>query len=152
MTASAYRFLLPVHAGGTVELPVVERKDIGQTLALTSLSRDQVVYYLDQRVISGPVRKALTTLGDMQAVLNDLRLERETVERRIREISEEQVRIRENMKAVARGSDSFAMWEGKLVDQEKRLDDLKQAREKAFRDEQVQQKKLREYVQSLEVD
>ncbi|MCB1070068.1 MAG: hypothetical protein KDL31_06905 [Kiritimatiellae bacterium] len=152
MTASAYRFLLPVHAGGTVELPVVERKDVGQTLALTSLSRDQVVYYLDQRVISGPVRKALTTLGEMQAVLNDLRLERETVERRIREISEEQVRIRENMKAVARGSDSFAMWEGKLVDQEKRLDDLKQAREKAFRDEQVQQKKLREYVQSLEVD
>lgn len=150
VTRDHYRILRPIPAGGSEVIEVTERRDLGQTFALSSMSTDQVVYYRDLKGIRPAVRKALTELAGMQAGLAETRRAREDAERRIREITEEQQRIRENMKAVARGSDSFALWEAKLVDQETQLDNLKQRRDTLRAEEEKQQRAIANFLRGLD--
>jgi hypothetical protein len=151
-TKDAYRYRFDVGAGKAEKVAFVEQRLLDEVVGLTDLRDDRIEFYIRQRAISGAVRKALEKLAQMQRDLADIRSQRQDRERRVREISEEQQRIRENMKSVVKPSDSYNMWESKLVKQEKDLDALRAEIETLRAKEIEKERAVRDYVASLNVD
>lgn len=151
-TRDAYRYRTEIAAGKTETVSFLERRDVSQTVGLSNLGTGQIEFYLSQPQISSALKQSLKKLAGMQAALQEVRVRREARERRVREITDEQNRIRENMKAVTRNSESYSMWEGKLVQQEKELDQLRIEIEQMRVDEQKRQSEINGFLADLNVE
>lgn len=151
-TRDFYRYRFDVGAGKTQKTPFVEQRVTDEHFGLLDLRDDRVEFYLKQRRISAGARKALETLMQKQRALAEVRTQRESRERRVCEITDEQSRIRENMRSVVQPSDSYAMWESKLVKQEKELESLRDEIEKLRDEEAKKEKEIRDYISQLNVD
>lgn len=151
-TRDLYRYRFDVGAGKTQKTPFIEQRITDERFGLLDLRDDRVEFYLKQRRISAGARKALETLMQKQRALAEVRTQRENRERRVREITDEQSRIRENMRSVIRPSDSYTMWESKLMKQEKELESLRDEIEKLRDEEAKKEKEIRDYVSQLNVD
>ncbi len=151
-TRDFYRYRFSVGAGKTEKVAFVEQRFVSDTIALLDLDSDRISFYQKERRIPAGVRKAFEKLAQMQFELADVRGQRQDRERRIKEITDEQNRIRENMKTVMKPSDSYSMWESKLVKQEKDLDALRMEIEKLREQEMKKEKALRDYVANLNAE
>lgn len=151
-TKDSYRHRFNVSAGKSETVAFVEQRMVGETVGLIGLDDDQIIFYLNQRRLSPGVKKAFEKLAQMRRELADVRAQREDRERRVREIDEEQKRIRENMRTVVKPSDSYSMWESKLVKQEKDLEALRAEIENLRAQEMAKETALRDYVANLSVD
>ena len=151
-TRDLYRCRTEVPAGKTEAVRFVERRNVSQSIMLSNISTDNIEFYLRQSRISSALKQALQKLAGLQAALAEVRAKRVDRERRVKEITEEQNRIRENMKAVARPSDSYSMWEGKLVQQEKELDRLRLEIEELRADEMKKQGEINDFIAKLNVE
>ncbi|OQA29188.1 MAG: hypothetical protein BWY59_00483 [Verrucomicrobia bacterium ADurb.Bin345] len=151
-TRDLYRCRTEVPAGKTEAVRFVERRNVSQSIMLSNISTDNIEFYLRQSRISSALKQALQKLAGLQAALAEVRAKRVDRERRVKEITDEQNRIRENMKAVARPSDSYSMWEGKLVQQEKELDRLRLEIEELRADEMKKQGEINDFIAKLNVE
>jgi hypothetical protein len=151
-TAGLYRFRVALRADGEQSFTVREQRMGEQRVALANLDDSNIAIYLQQKVISVPVKVALKKLADLQAFLAALRQERGLLERRRDEITQDQARIRENMQTVAKNSENYARWERKLGEQEIEMDQIGGGLEKVNAQEQAQIAAIDEYLASLEVE
>ncbi len=136
-TRDLYRFRIPLEANEAKTFPVNQRRIQEETVALSTLRPDRIEFYVRQRVISPPLKQAMQELAARQTALADVERRRKDVEQSIQEIAKEQNRIRQNMAVVQRPSDSFSMWERKLIEQEDVLGRLN-AELRALRDEEAE--------------
>ena len=136
-TGELYRFRIALKSDEAKTFPVTQRQIQEQTIALSTLRPDRIEYFVRQRVISPALKEAMQELADRQLALSELQRRRQDVEKRIEEITQEQERIRQNMAVVQRPSDSFSMWERKLIEQEEELGRLN-AQLRALRDEEAE--------------
>lgn len=151
-TRDSYRYRFDIGAGKTEKIAFVEQRFLDETVGLIGLRDDRIEFYMRQRSIPASVKKALEKLAQMQHELADVRAQREDRERRVREISDEQQRIRENMRSVVKPSDSYSMWESKLVKQEKDLEALRADIETLRAREMEKERAVRDYVATLNAD
>jgi hypothetical protein len=124
-TRDSYRFALPVAAGKSATLAVIEMKMIDQSVSLASLSGDQVAYYLRSTVVSAAVKTALTKLAALQQKLSDTVAQRTPKEARVAEISADQSRVRDNMDRLWQSSDLYKRYVKTLTDEEDELAKLR---------------------------
>jgi hypothetical protein len=150
-TRDSYRFLVPLAAGSTAELSVVEERQVSQTVQLTNLSEDQIAIYLRAPEVSGKAKQALQGLTERKAALAAVVAQRQALEQRVSSIYQEQTRIRSNMERLERSSDLYSRYVGLLNAQEDQLavslaqiDDLRQQ-------ELKQREALDAYILSLDV-
>lgn len=123
-----------------------------EILMLANIQGDQVRFFISQKNISDKLRQALKELVGMQEALSAVRQERQQKEQRVKAIAEEQNRIRPNMQTVAKNSESYSMWERKLVQQEKDLDQLNVDLEKLRADEQARNATIARFLAGLNVE
>ena len=123
-TRDSYRFALPVAAGKSATLAVIEMKMIDQSVSLASLSGDQVAYYLRSTVVSAAVKTALTKLAALQQKLSDTVAQRTPKEARVG-ISADQCRVRDNMDRLSQSSDLYKRYVKTLTDEEDELAKLR---------------------------
>ena len=93
-TRDVYRFSLPVGAGKTGTLSVVQTRTVDQSVSLSTLSGDQVAFYVRSSVVSPAVKAALQKLSALMQKLSDTASQRSRAEARVSEISQDQARIR----------------------------------------------------------
>ncbi|MBV9659189.1 MAG: DUF4139 domain-containing protein [Verrucomicrobia bacterium] len=150
-TAQLYRFELPVPAGKKEKL-VVKEEIIDRTrLAILSTDPGTILYYSQQGQIPPPVRDALAKAATMQQAavateraMNDKRTQVET-------ITQEQNRIRENLKTVDRQSAYATRLLKKLDDQESQIEKLR-AEADALREKlDGQRRELGEYLKGINI-
>jgi chromosome segregation ATPase len=151
-TRDAYRFRLAIEGGKSREIPFREQRIEPETMILANIQSDQIRLFVSQKNIAAKTRQALTELAAMQEGLSGVRQERQQREQQVKAITDEQNRIRENMRTVARNSDSYAMWERKLVQQEKDLDRLNMELEKLRADEQARNTAIARFLAELNVE
>ncbi len=151
-TADFYRFRLDCGAGKTEEVKVKVQMLGQQEIVLSNMDEGTIGLYLRQKAITPAVREALTKLARLQQELANTRVRREALNRRVREIAQDQNRIRENMKTVARGSDSYTRWEKKLGDQESELDQINDQIEKAVVEERIKGKEIDDFLAGLNAE
>ena len=151
-TRDAYRFRLALDGGKSRDIIFREQHLEPEILMLANIPSDQVRFFISQKNISDKLRQALKELVGMQEALSAVRQERQQKEQRVKAIAEEQSRIRPNMQTVAKNSESYAMWERKLVQQEKDIDQLNVDLEKLRADEQSRNAAIARFLAELNAE
>lgn len=88
----------------------------------------------------------------LRDALNRTTADKERREQRIKEISEEQGRIRENMNRLSQSSDLHQRYVKKLDEQETELESLRKQVESLKSDETRQQRELNNYLLNLDLE
>jgi hypothetical protein len=121
-TESLYRFEDRVAGGESSKLTVTEERTYGETVAILNCDLGQLLRYSRSGEIPRKVRDALAEIARRRQAL--VAVERQIAEReqRIRTITEEQKRIRDNMRTVERNSKYYARLLDKLNAQESAIE------------------------------
>jgi hypothetical protein len=144
-TASYYRFRLPVDAGKTAELKVEEYSPSETTYALTNITDDQIKLWTSQRTIKPELeqtfRKLLAKKAEISAIDSQIGIRRAEIQ----QITLEQQRIRDNMKALKGSAEEKALTqryvqslntqEDRMVSLNREIKDL--ASQRSQRDEEL---------------
>jgi hypothetical protein len=150
-TRDAYRFAVPVSAGKSATLSVVQTRTLEQSIALSNLGSDQVALYVKNPVVTPAVKAALQKLVDLQQKAATTAAQRAGKEQRVSDIGNDQSRIRANMDRLSQSSDLYKRYVKTLSDEEDELAKLNDDIAKLRDAEAVQRKAVSDYIQTIEV-
>ena len=147
-----YRFRVTLKAGESSEFKVVEKRDVSQTVYLANINEDQIRFYARQAFFSEKAKVFFAELAALQVQRADLLRQVQGMNAQVQRISEEENRLRENLKTLRqtpKEEELRAKWvkslsddEDKIVALRTQLDEIT-AKQKTL-DEQLA-KKVQEY-------
>jgi hypothetical protein len=146
-----YRFAVPVAAGKSEKLPVVETRLVDSSVAVSNLQDDRIEIFIRSSVVSQPVKNALQKLLELKAQLGDTAAKRALAEARAADIGAEQGRIRSNMDRLSQSSDLYKKYVKTLSDQEEELAKLRDEIARLREQEAAQRKVIDAYISSIDV-
>jgi len=151
-TESAYRFAVktPPERDAKVELKVVEERQVEQSAALSNMSGDLILFYMNQKTIGEKARGALRTLSSMKTELADILRQRQGTEEQMQRIYKEQERIRNNMGNLDRASSLYQRYMTTLNDQENTINTLKEKLDDLQTREAAKRKAVDEFLAALD--
>ncbi len=154
-TTSYHRFRMSIDPKKTETLVVKEHRPISSRYELTNLNDDQIGFFLEQKMINPEVEKALRQIIRQKNDVAALQAEIDSRQAQITSISQDQQRVRENMKAlrgsaeektlVERYARQLNQQEDQMESLHKQIADLQQKRDNA-------QKILNNSVQQLSLE
>lgn len=126
-TANFYRFRLELEPNKTIELPIKERRALMESYAISNLTRNDIALFVSRRYINSQTRASLEKIIDLknQLAAQDARLA--AIDKEVEEISADQSRLRENIKALkdtAEARQLIARYVSKANEQETRIEQL----------------------------
>ncbi|XXX72003.1 DUF4139 domain-containing protein [Sorangium sp. So ce134] len=120
-TSGRYRIRREVAAGETARLTVVLEHPVSHTIALTSLSSEQIGVYLSSREIPESLRAVFARLAELRTAIAERQRALSALESEIAALRAEQERVRENLKVVPAGSPLQERYLKALSEQEDRI-------------------------------
>ena len=154
-SASFHRFRLSVQPKQTATLVVKEYRPITNSYLLTNVTDDQVKYFLSQKMINPEVEKALRRIV---AQKNDIAVLESVITGRrsqVSSISEDQQRLRENMKALKGSAEEKALVERyvrELTEQEDRVQSLRREIAEMQQNRDAAQGALNGMIEALQME
>jgi hypothetical protein len=154
-SASFHRFRLTVEPRKTTTLQVKEYRPILNSYALTNVTDNQIKFFLEQKMINPDVEKALRRIA---AQKNDIvALDAVITGRRsqVSSISEDQQRVRENMKALKGSAEEKALVERyvrELNEQEDRVQALRREITEMQQKRDAAQNALNGMIEALQME
>ncbi len=148
-TASLYRFQGNAVAGKATLLTIKEESVRQETLAILPADAAQLRAYTRTVEIPEPVRDAIAKAIQMKQAVIDIDAQVASRTSQIDDITEEQKRIRENMKAVDQKSQYYERLLSKLNEQESSIEKLQKERDDLQARSDAQQKALEVYLGGL---
>lgn len=155
-TPDVYRFKGTAVAHKVTVLTVNEEFVTNETIMLASAALDQLVFY--SRTGSGAgdipqrVRDALGKAIQLKQSIADVEADINAHTQRVGEITAEQGRMRENMKAVAQSTEYYNRLLAKLNEQESSIESLQKERDALTAKRDALSHELDEYLNGLTVD
>ena len=126
-TAKHYRFRVSVPAHQKLEFPVVERSEKYDSFSLTDLTRAELDLFISRRYIDVQTQQVLEGLIDLKGQISNVEARLQEVNRQATEISQDQQRLRENIKiltSTAEARQLITRYVAKANDQETRLEQI----------------------------
>ncbi len=117
-TRDMYRFAVKAEPGKPTTLKVEEEQIASQSLALSNLDDNTVLFYINQKEISPAAKAALQEVVKRKQALEKVVKERAQLEEQIVVIGREQDRIRQNMGQLERNTDLYKRYVQKFGAQE----------------------------------
>jgi hypothetical protein len=151
-TRDLYRFTVPIDAGGKAQVRVREERQTRQIVRLSDSKPDVITFYLEAKQVSPKVKDALKRVIGLRDRLDLTTTKRAGLEQRIKEITEEQGRIRENMARLAQNSELYGRYTAKLNQQETEIESLRTEIQTQRSAEEKQRQELNDYLLSLEIE
>jgi hypothetical protein len=151
-TDTLYRFKEPLPAGKSASLDVVEELVTGQTVALLNTDIPSLEFYSKTDRIPKEVRDVLIKAIGLRNEMTDTQRQIDEGRRQVAEITNEQTRIRENLKTVDRTSDYATRLLKKLNDQETSIEKLQAQIDSLQKQLETQKKDFEAYLQNTSVD
>ena len=154
-SVSFHRFQLTVEPKKTTTLLVNEYRPIINSYQLTNVTDNEIKYFLDQKMINADVEKALRKIALQKndiAVLDAVITGRRA---QVSSISEDQQRVRENMKALKGSSEEKALVERyvrELNEQEDRVQALRREIAEMQQKRDAAQSALTGMIEALQMD
>jgi len=121
-TPSLYRFERKAAAGKTIKLPIRTEMLREERVELLPLDTAKLEVYVKLENVPAKVRDALSKVMDAKQAMAATQRQSEEKTRQISEVTSEQTRIRENMKAVAASTDYYNRLVKKLDEQETQIE------------------------------
>jgi hypothetical protein len=154
-SASFHRFRLTVEPKKTTTLLVREYRPINNSYALTNVTDNQIKFFLDQKMINADVEKALrrivTQKNDIAGL--DAMIAGRGVQ--VKSISDDQQRVRENMKALKGSAEEKALVERyvkELNEQEDRVQALRREISETQQKRDAAQSTLNGMIEALQME
>jgi hypothetical protein len=150
-TETLYRFKGKVVAGKATKLTVKEEVVQGEELAILPMDLNTVTYYVRLGSIPKEVRDALAKAAKLKS--DTVETERKIQQRtqQLAQITQEQQRLRENMKTVAANSEYYNRLLKKLGDQETQIEATQTETESLRKTLDGQRRDLEQYLAELNV-
>jgi hypothetical protein len=150
-TDALYRFRIDVPAGKSASLTVEEQLVQGEAIEILPLDLGTLVLYSKTGEISKEVREALGKAIAMKQAMEESQRQVRERQQDINRITQEQQRIRENLKTVTDRTALHKRLVEKLTEQENQIDDLYKRMDDAQKAFEKQRKDLESYVANLNI-
>ena len=150
-TEQLHRFRVPLPAGKQAELTVKQQITTDEAVALLPADLDAVVVYSRMREIPQQVRDALAKAADLKRAVVETERQIEQIDERVNAITNDQSRIRENLKTPNTGERYRARLAETLDQQETELQQLRDKRAALQRALDERRAALEQYLGSLTV-
>lgn len=154
-TPSAYRFKVELAPRATAAVRVAERRALMTTYVLSSLSQDAVNLLVASRSIDDATRAELQGIIDLRAAVAAAEKRIEAIDAEIKEIEEDQARVRENIESLngsAQARDLIARYVAKAGAQETRIEQLRESRRAAVAERERLSAELARVVSALALE
>src|ERR1039458_7801582 len=154
-SASFHRFRLTVEPKKTTTLVVKEYRPIMNSYQLTNVTDNQIKFFLDQKMINPEVEKALRRIA---AQKNEIAVIEAVITGRrsqVSSISDDQQRVRENMKALKGSAEEKALVERyvrELNEQEDRVQSLRREIAELQQKRDAAQSALNGMIEALQME
>jgi hypothetical protein len=147
-----HRFQVKVPAGKTLPYTVSEEKDFGSTVALTNSDDQFIRIVLNEKVTSDKVKAALTRALELRGKLAQSQRELQQQQRQLADITQDQDRLRKNLREMPPTAAAYKRYLKKFDDQETQIEKF-QALIKELQDaEHAQRKDYETFLASLNVE
>ncbi len=147
-----YRFELKVAAGKTVTEEVIEEKDLGSNVTLSNTDDNTMRFFLSQPVVSDAVKKALEQALEMKAKVDNARREIDQLQRQLKDITDDQVRLRANLKEMPPTAEAYKRYLKKFDDQETQIEDYRKKIKELQDTEFAHRKTFEDFLAKLDVE
>jgi hypothetical protein len=153
-TAEVYRFemKLPAKAKETVSQTIVEEQDLSTTIALTNVDDGTIRFFLNQAVTSPQVKAALQQLQQLKAKLAMTTQELNQVNEQLRVITEDQARLRANLREMPTTAAAYKRYLEKFDKQETEIESLREAQKRLQQQQLKNQQEVDAYLRNLNVN
>ena len=151
-SASFYRFRIEIPARRSVELPVTERQTLMETYALADFTPRYLEILVTNRYVDEATRALLEKVLDVKDKIALAAEQIRVLEREGGEISADQMRLRENIKALKdtpETKDLITRYVGKAGEQETRLEQIAREKRAATADRNRLQEEHNALIRSL---
>jgi hypothetical protein len=149
-TASdVYRFELKVPAGGTKTQVVTQEQEVRNEYILTNSNDEQIRWFLSQAVISPKVKEGLKEAMALRWATEKTRREIAEMQRQLGTITEDQKRIRANLRETPSTSAAHKRYLEKLDQQETQIEKYQGDIKKLQAQEHTQQKAFDDFLASF---
>ncbi len=150
-TRESYRIPVLVKPGETVTLTVQEQRPLQERVVLGDIGPDQLGVYLQAPEVGGKVKDALQQVAALRQKVGESQVPRAAVEQQLKDIEQEQHRIRDNMQRLDQRSDLYGRYVKKLDAQETEVERLRKALADARRNEDEQRRQLQRFLEGLDL-
>jgi hypothetical protein len=150
-TDTLYRFEELLPGGATAKMAVNEELVSSQGIAILPMDVGQVEVYLRAGEIPKPVKDALQSVAKLKHAVFDTERQMQERQEKANEITQEQTRIRENMKTVAQNSEYYQRLLKKLDEQESQIEKLQAELKELQKKRDQQRKELEDSLVNLNV-
>ena len=150
-TDALYRFEGKLTPHQPSKLTVKEEHTDLQKMEILPMDPGTIAVYLRSGEIPQDVKDALSKAAQLKGALTDAQRQTQAKQALINQISQEQTRIRENMKAVSPSSDYYKRLITELDQQETQIQDLHKQVEDLKKQQDQKQKDLEDYLSNLTV-
>lgn len=148
-TPTFYRFPVEVQPRKTATLRVVQKRTVQESIALLQEDEDTIRVLAQNQQLSEPIRQALSSILNRRRAIRNLEGQIRQQEARIKSITDDQARIRENMRALDRTSDLYRQYVQKLAQQEREIEQARAEIERLQEQRARAQRELSDYIAGL---
>jgi chromosome segregation ATPase len=131
---------------------VNEEQLTSESIGVINADLNMLLLYSRHRAISPKIKEALEKIVAMRNTLSDLERRGGQLNQQINDITQEQSRIRENMKVLPQNSELYSRYLKKFDEQETQIEGLREQLRKLRVEEETQRKQLDDYVSNLQLD
>ena len=117
-----YRFQVTVPAGKTVTETVTEERQFGTTVQLTTSNDEQIRWFISQPVASAKVKDGLKRALELRGELNKTQREIAEQQRQLKTITDDQARLRANLKEMPSTAKAYKRYLEKFDQQETQIE------------------------------
>jgi hypothetical protein len=144
--ADVYRFELKLPAGATEALTVKEERLIDSSVSISSQSDEQVRLLLREAALSDAMKKGLQRAMDLRLAVEKTKREVAELSRQLGAISEDQKRLRANLREMPETAKAYKRYLEKFDQQETEIERLQAEIKKLQAAQHAQQKSLDDFL------
>jgi hypothetical protein len=147
-----YRFEVQVAAGKTAQQEVLEEQDQVQEVAISNSDDDTIRYFLRSSEISEKAKAALEKAVAWKTKLGDTQRQLAHEQAQLKEITEDQGRLRANLREMPPTAVAYKRYLEKFDKQESEIESLQAKIKTLQQGEQEQKKEYENYLMALDVE
>jgi hypothetical protein len=147
-----YRFQVKVAPGKSETQTVTEERVVAETVQLTNSNDDQIRFFIGQTASSPGLKEALKKGIDLRWELSKTQREIGELQRQLKVITDDQVRLRANLKEMPSTAAAYKRYLAKFDQQETQIEQYQDDIKKLQGVEHKQKKQFEDYLNNLNVD
>jgi len=152
VTENLYRFEVAVAAGKDARFTVAEERTYLETYELLNYDLATLMVYVKDGRASQAVVDAFKKGAELRGAMSQTEQRLAELNREVEAITQDQLRVRENMKSIDRTTELHARYMKKLTEQESRLEDIGEERTRLETELRAQREALESYLRNLDVE